>query len=111
MIIACICCEFGVIKLSITCIPGVINGEISIFSYLIIRGSIIFSFLNYCFVKKQFLLEVRENNKGEKTCLQGLRNIKCADQPVHPCTLLSTFVIRFLESIISKFTSSEISII
>ena len=51
MIVACICCEFGVIKLSITCIPGVINGEISIFSYRIhvIRGSIIFLFLNYCF--------------------------------------------------------------
>ena len=33
-----------------------------------------------------------------------------ADQPVHPRSLISAFVIRFLESIISKLTTSEVSI-
>ena len=33
-----------------------------------------------------------------------------ADQPAHPRSLISAFVIRFLESIISKLATSEISI-
>ena len=39
-----------------------------------------------------------------------LANNKGADQPAHPCRLISAFVICFLESIISKLTTSEISI-
>ena len=31
------------------------------------------------------------------------------DQPVHPHSLISAFVIRFLESIISRLATSEIS--
>ena len=46
----------------------------------------------------------------EKTCLQGLVNNKGADQPSHPRSLISTFVIRFLESIISKLATSQILI-
>ena len=37
----------------------------------------------------------------EKTCLLWFGNNKGADQPEHPRSLISTFVIRFLESIIS----------
>ena len=37
-------------------------------------------------------------------------NNKGADQPVHPCTLISAFGIHFLQSIISKLATSEISI-
>ena len=37
-------------------------------------------------------------------------NNKGADQPVHPLSLISTFVIRLLESIISKLATSEISL-
>ena len=33
-------------------------------------------------------------------------NNKGADQPVHPHSLISTFVIRFLESIISKLVQA-----
>ena len=44
----------------------------------------------------------------EKTCLQGSANNKCADQPVHPPSLISAFAIRFLKSIISKHATSEI---
>ena len=36
-------------------------------------------------------------------------NNKGADQPAHPCRLISAFVIHFLESFISKLTTSEIS--
>ena len=35
---------------------------------------------------------------------------KGADQPAHPSSLISLFVIRLLESIISKLAASEISI-
>ena len=37
-------------------------------------------------------------------------NNKGADQPAHPRSLLSTFVIGILKSIISKLATSEISI-
>ena len=46
----------------------------------------------------------------DKTCLQGLANNKGADLPAHPGSLISAFVIRFLESIISRLTTSEITI-
>ena len=45
----------------------------------------------------------------EKTCLRGFANKKGADQPAHPRSLISAFVIRFLKSIISKLATSEIS--
>ena len=40
----------------------------------------------------------------------GVGNIKGADQPAHPRSLISSFVIRSLESIISKLATSEISL-
>ena len=46
----------------------------------------------------------------EKTCLWWFVNNKGADQPVHPRSLISTFVIRLLESTISRLAMSEISI-
>ena len=36
-------------------------------------------------------------------------NNKGADQPAHPCSLISAFVICLLESIISKLATCEIS--
>ena len=39
--------------------------------------------------------------RREKTCLRGFANNTGADQPAHPRSLISAFVIRFLESIIS----------
>ena len=32
-----------------------------------------------------------------KTCLKSYANIKGADQPAHPCSLISTFVVRCLD--------------
>ena len=48
--------------------------------------------------------------RRKKTCLWRFANNKGADQPAHPRSLISAFVIRFLESIISKLAASEISI-
>ena len=47
----------------------------------------------------------------EKTCLRRFANNTGADQPGHPRSLISTFVIRLLERSIFKLASSKISII
>ena len=47
--------------------------------------------------------------RPEKTC-QGFANNTGADQPAHLRRLISAFVIRFLESIICKLATGEISI-
>ena len=48
----------------------------------------------------------------EKTCLRGgvVVNNTGADQPVHLRSLISTFVIRFLEITIFNLATGEISI-
>ena len=58
------------------------------------------------------LLGKHHNNgpRREKTCLQGFANNTGADQPAHPRSLISAFVIRFVESIICKLATDEISI-
>ena len=48
--------------------------------------------------------------RREKTCLRGVANNTGADQPAHPRSLISAFVIRFLESTICKLAIGEISI-
>ena len=40
--------------------------------------------------------------RREKTCLRGVTNNTGADQPAHPRSLNSAFVIRFLKRIICK---------
>ena len=46
----------------------------------------------------------------EKTCLRGFVNNTGADQPAHLRSLISSFVIRFLERIIYNLATGEISI-
>ena len=48
--------------------------------------------------------------RREKTCLRGFANNTGADQPAHPRSLISAFIIRFLESFMYKLASEEISI-
>ena len=43
------------------------------------------------------------------TCLWGLANNKGADQPAHPRSLISAFVIHFLERVIYKHAIDEIA--
>ena len=44
-----------------------------------------------------------------KTCLPGFANNPSADQPAHLRSLISAFVFRLLESIMSRLATSEIS--
>ena len=44
-----------------------------------------------------------------KTCLMPYSNNKGADQPMHPCNLISTFVICCLDSTISLVSIFKIS--
>ena len=59
------------------------------------------------------LIRSRDSPYGpqrEQTCLQKFANNRGADQPAHPCRLISALVIRFWERIISKLATGEISI-
>ena len=44
-----------------------------------------------------------------KMCLMPYANNKGADQTAHPCSLISAFVVRSLDSIISLVSRSKIS--
>ena len=46
----------------------------------------------------------------EKNCLQGFANSKGTDQPAQPCSPISAFVIRLLESILSNLATSKITL-
>ena len=45
----------------------------------------------------------------EKMCLMSYANNKGADQPVHPCSLISAFVVRCLDSVMSLVSVTKIS--
>ena len=44
-----------------------------------------------------------------KMCLMSYVNNKGTDQPAHPCSLISAFVVRCLDSMISLDSIAEIS--
>ena len=48
-------------------------------------------------------------SRCEKTCLWWFANNKGADQPAHPHSLISAFVICLFESIISRLAMNDIS--
>ena len=54
-------------------------------------------------------IQVSYGSRREKTCLQGIANNKGADQPANLRSLISAFVFRFLESVISKLATCEFS--
>ena len=43
-----------------------------------------------------------------KTCLMSYANNKGADQPAHPCSLIRTFVVRCLDSMICILAISKL---
>ena len=49
--------------------------------------------------------------RHEKTCLRRFANNTGTDQPAHQPSLISAFVIHYLESIICKLATGEISIL
>ena len=59
-------------------------------------------------IKVCALRDVQYGPRHEKTCLREFANNKGADQPAHPHSLISAFVIRLLESTIFKLASSKI---
>ena len=61
------------------------------------------------FIKLTCILNIY-GPRSEKTCLQVFANNTGADQPGHLHSLISTFVIRFLESIVCTLATGEISI-
>ena len=63
--------------------------------------ALLYSILGYLIHRPRF----------EKTCLRWFANNIGADQPAHPRSLISAFVIRFLESIISRLATSEIVLV
>ena len=44
----------------------------------------------------------------QESLSSGFANNKSANQPVHPCSLINSFVIRFMESIISSLATREV---
>ena len=48
--------------------------------------------------------------RSEKACLQEFANNTCADQPAHPRSLVSAFVVLILESTVCKLLTGEIYI-
>ena len=57
-----------------------------------------------------FVLNPLQYEPGhEKMCLMSYENNKDADQPEHPRSLISAFVVRCLDSIISLDSIAEIS--
>ena len=55
-------------------------------------------------------LDIKHGPGREKTCLRVFANNIGADQPAHMRSLISAFVIRLLQSMISRLALSEISI-
>ena len=69
--------------------------------------SVVISLLGYCvtLMIAQFAFELGH----EKMCLMSYANNKGADQPAHPRSLISAFVVHCLDSIISLDPIAEIS--
>ena len=81
-----------------------INVQINTFFDLIMTLCTIFD------IYSQFSKIAISNEPGhEKMCLMSYANNKGADQPAHPRSLISVFVIRCLDSIISLDSIAEIS--
>ena len=56
------------------------------------------------------LRSLHTNEPGrEKTCLMSYANNKGADQPAHPRSLISAFIVRCLDSVMSLVSVTEIS--
>ena len=64
-------------------------------------------------IVSHFVLQDKSNTKMglvARTCLRGFANYTGANQPAHPRSLISAFIIHFLESCICKLGTGEISI-
>ena len=55
-----------------------------------------------------FILTLILEPRHGKTCFMSYTNNKGADWLIHPCSLISTFVVRCLDSIIPILAKSKI---
>ena len=60
--------------------------------------------------ESQYRILYKKWASTRETCLQEFANNTGADQPAHPCSLISAFIIRLLESTICKLPTGEISL-
>ena len=60
-------------------------------------------------VESEIFVRYIHEPRHEKMCLMSYANNKGADQPAHPRSLISAFVVRCLDSVISLDSISEIS--
>ena len=65
------------------------------------QTALLFNISSYC---------LQYGPRREKTGLWGVANNTGPDQPAHPRSLISTFIIRFLENFICKLATGVISI-
>ena len=66
--------------------------------------------INYSLVNFQLIhVELIYEPGHEKMCLMSYANNKGADQTAHPRSLISAFVVRCLDSVISVDSIAEIS--
>ena len=64
----------------------------------------------YCSHMAQGFLQLGSFGPGHvKMCLMPYANNKSADQPAHPCSLISTFVVHCLDSMICILALSKVS--
>ena len=68
----------------------------------------IYNFSRIQLIPGMLILNVYEPGH-EKMCFMSYANNKGADQTAHPCSLISAFVVRCLDSIISLDSIAEIS--
>ena len=68
------------------------------------------SYLMQCIIteKKNLIKLSIKWASTRENCLRGFANNTGADQPAHPRSLISAFVIRFVEIIICKLSTGEI---
>ena len=60
-------------------------------------------------ISAQLFVFLSRRPQREKTCLLGFVNNKGTDQPAHMRSLISAYVVRLTESIMSRYSTSEIS--
>ena len=58
-----------------------------------------------------YILREKEMSRAMRKCVMSYANNKGADQPAHPHSLISAFVVRCLDCIISLDSIAEISIL
>ena len=95
--------------------PKISNIEHKLYPHItIICGNLILQYLGFTFpihrCLSQQLAHLKKHEPGhEKMCLMSYANNKGADQPAYPRSLISAFVLRCLDSIISLESIVEMS--